>query len=141
MGGGGNFHLPFLLKAPGKYFGSWFCFQTLKAPDWTHGWAQTRAIYELSSVETTVDQFWETGWMSQKWGMGADMKGDWLRLLQTEEEIEILSKQWKFVTEQKEENGAHLQREDAERQTMSLMILGDFLVHPQLKSMFVLFIR
>lgn len=69
------------------------------------------------------------------------MKGDRLRLLQTEEETEIMSKQWKFVTEQKEENGAYLQREDAERQTMCLMIFGDFLVHPQLKSMFVLIIR
>lgn len=57
MGGGGNFHLPSLLKAPGAYFGSWFCFQTLKATDWTRGWALTRAIYELSSVETRVDQF------------------------------------------------------------------------------------
>lgn len=51
-----------------------------------------------------------------------------------------MSKQRKLVSKSREENGADVQREDAERQTMCLVILGDFLIHPRLKSICVLIV-
>ena len=53
--------------------------------------------------------------------------------MQTEEETEVISKQQKLVSKPREEDGADLQREDVKRQTVCLVILGDFPVHRLLK--------
>lgn len=60
--------------------------------------------------------------------------------MQTEEETEVISKQQKLVSKPREEDGADLQREDGKRQTMCLVILGDFPVRPLLKCTHVFII-
>lgn len=60
--------------------------------------------------------------------------------MQTEEETEVISKQRKLVSKPREEDGADLQREDSKRQTMCLVILGDFPVLPLLKCTHVFII-